>query len=209
MRTRLFFVCYVFIFSTFSLMAQDRPDALKEYRDGNYKEAAEICLQELELMPGNLDSYVVLGWSLLQLGRYKDAESYANRAQDISRYDPRIIEILGEAHYYQGHNLEALEFFQEYVNLAPEGSRIDYVYYYMGEIYIRLGRFRHSDIALSTAVRYVPGNASWWNRLGYARENAGEMQSALEAYEHAQSLNPQLGDAQHGIERTRRAMGLQ
>lgn len=209
MRARLFIVCNVLFFISFSLMAQDRLDALKEYRDGNYQKAVDICIQELDLMPGNLDSYVVLGWSLIRLNRYKDAETYAIRAQDISRYDPRIIEILGEAHYFQGHNQEALRFFQEYVNLAPEGSRIDYVYYYMGEIYIRLGRFKHSDIALSTAVRYVPGNAAWWNRLGYARENAGEMQSALEAYERARNLNPQLGDAQHGIERTRRAMGLQ
>lgn len=203
------FAAVLLCFGSVFLHTQDRPDALREYRNANYQRAVEICLQELETMPNNLDSYVVLGWSLIRLGRYPDAEKYALRARDLSRYDPRIIEILGEAHYYQGRNQEALRYFQEYVNLAPEGSRIDIVYYFMGEIYIRLGRFRHSDIALSTAVRYVPGNAAWWNRLGYARENAGEMQSALEAYEQARLLNPQLTDAQRGIERTRRAMGLQ
>jgi cytochrome c-type biogenesis protein CcmH/NrfG len=43
-------------------------------------------------------------------------------------------------------------------------------YYYMGEIYLRLGRFGHADIAFSTALQYSSGNAKWWARLGYARE---------------------------------------
>ncbi len=188
--------------------AQDRPDALREYRNGNYQAAVGICLQELSANPGNLDSYVVLSWSLVRLGRYEEAGTYALKGRELSRYDPRIVQILGEVSYYQGRNAEALRHFQEYVNLAPEGGRIDAVYYFMGEIYIRLGRFRHADIALSTAVRYVAGNALWWTRLGYARENAGELRSAVEAYERALALNPQMGDAQRGIERTRRALGI-
>jgi predicted Zn-dependent protease len=82
------------------------------------------------------------------------------------------------------------------------------VYYFIGEIYIRLGRFRHADIALSTAVHYVPGNAAWWTRLAYARENAGEFQEAVRAYERALSLNAQYADARRGLERTRQAMAI-
>jgi predicted Zn-dependent protease len=83
------------------------------------------------------------------------------------------------------------------------------VYYFIGEIYIRLGRFRHADIALSTAVHYVPGNAAWWTRLAYARENAGDLQEAVNAYERALSLNGQLTDARRGLDRTRQALGAQ
>jgi len=106
-------------------------------------------------------------------------------------------------------NNEALQYFQEYASLAPEGQRIDAVYYFMGEIFIRQGKFRHADIALSTAVYWVPGNASWWVRLAYTRENAGDLSSAIEAYERALSLNPQLNDAQRGLDRIRRATGVQ
>jgi predicted Zn-dependent protease len=124
----------------------------------------------------------------------------------ISPYDPRVIEIVGEINYYEGRNVEALQYFQEYVTRAPEGQRREIVYYFIGEIYIRLGRFRHADIALSTAVHWLPGNAAWWTRLAYARESAGDLQEAIVAYEQALALNAQLTDARRGLTRVRQAL---
>jgi tetratricopeptide (TPR) repeat protein len=188
------------------LPAQNRPDALLEYRSGNYDQAVEICRNEIAQTPGNMDSYVVICWSLLRLNRYEEALGYARAGRNISPYDPRIIEILGEISYYEGRNGEALHYFQDYVNLAPEGQRIDMVYYFFGEIYIRLGRYRHADIALSTAVYWTPGNAAWWTRLAYARENAGDLPEAIAAYERALALNPQIPEARRGLERARQAL---
>ena len=189
--------------------AQTRPDALAEYRAGNYERAVSICTNEIAANSANLESHVVICWSLIRLGRYRDAMTYARAGWNLSRYDARIIEILGEINYYEGQNNEALRYFQEYINLAPEGQRIDMVYYFLGEIYIRLGRFRHADIALSTAVHWVPGNAAWWIRLAYARESAGDLgdlSDAITAYEKALSLDSQLADARRGLDRVRRAM---
>jgi tetratricopeptide (TPR) repeat protein len=188
------------------LFGQNR-DALLEYRNGNYETAAEICKNEIRANRNNLDAHVVICWSLIRLSRYEEAQTYAAAGRNISRYDVRIIEILGEISYFQGHNSEALQYFQEYINLAPEGGRIETVYYFIGEIFIRLGRFRHADIALSTAVHYTPGNAAWWSRLAYARESAGELQDAVSAYEQALALNSQLSDARRGLDRARQALG--
>jgi len=204
-----FFVLFA-LFSAFSVYAQSRPpDALVEYRMGNYERAIQICRDEIDANPSNLESHVVICWSLLRLNRYEEALRYARAGRLLHRYDPRITEILGEIYYFQGLNAEALQYFQEYANLAPEGQRIDLVYYYMGEIFIRQGKFRHADIALSTAVHWMPGNAAWWVRLAYTRENAGDLNSAIEAYERSLSLNSQLTDAQRGLDRIRRAMGAQ
>jgi tetratricopeptide (TPR) repeat protein len=211
MKKRFFFCAFFLPLLFFPLcygFAQTRLDALAEYRNRNYESAAAICKTELEINPGNLESHVVLCWSLISLGRYEEALNYARQGRILNRYDPRIIEILGEIAYYQGRNKDGLEYFQEYVNLAPEGARIDMVYYFIGEIYIRLGRFHHADIALSTAVHYVPGSAAWWTRLAYARENAGELPEAVRAYERALSLNAQYADARRGLERTRQAMAI-
>jgi tetratricopeptide (TPR) repeat protein len=197
-----------FLVSGSGLFAQQRADALLEYRNGNYEQSVRICRAEIAANPDNLDSHVVICWSLIRLGRYDEARTFAMAGRNISRYDPRIVEVLGEIDYYQGRNGEALQYFQEYINLAPEGSRIDTVYYFLGEIYIRLGRFRHADIALSTAVHYVPGNAAWWTRLAYARESAGEFQAAVGAYEQALSLNSQLADARRGLDRARQALRI-
>jgi tetratricopeptide (TPR) repeat protein len=188
------------------VFTQTRPDALLEYRNGNYQRSVEICRNELRDNRNNMEAHVVICWSLIQLGRYEEARTYALEGRNISRYDPRIIEVLGEVSYFQGQNNEALQHFQEYINLAPERGRIETVYYYIGEIYIRLGRFRHADIALSTAVHYTPGNAAWWSRLAYARESAGDLQEAVTAYERALSLNSQLSDARRGLDRTRQAL---
>jgi cytochrome c-type biogenesis protein CcmH/NrfG len=68
----------------------------------------------------------------------------------------------------------------------------------MGEIYIRQERFQHADIALTTAVRFEPGRETWWVRLGYAREQAGNNREALAAYEKALQLNAASVDAQRG-----------
>jgi len=202
---------YVLLLSFFLLLAgllhaQTRPDALREYRNGNFERAVEICKDEIALNPRNLESHVVICWSLVSLGRYSEALTYARAGRDISRYDVRITESLGEISFYLGQNSEALQYFQEYINLAPEGARIEIVYYFVGEIYIRLGRFRHADIALTTAVHRVPGNAAWWVRLAYARENAGDLLDAAAAYERALSLNSQLNDALRGLERVRQAL---
>jgi tetratricopeptide (TPR) repeat protein len=205
----LFFLILLVGFSVIPapfLRAQTRPDALIEYRNGNYERAVAICKNEIAQNPRNLESHVVICWSLLRLNRFEEAADYAQAGRSLSRYDVRISEILGEISYFAGRNAEALQYFQEYINLAPEGQRIDLVYYFLGEIYIRLGRYRHADIALSTAVHWMPGNAAWWARLAYARENAGDLTEAVTAYERALALDSQLSDARRGLDRVRRAL---
>jgi len=197
----------ILLFSpVFTVHPQNRPDALAEYRAGRFERAVQICRDEIAENPNNLESHVVICWSLIRLNRLEEAMRYARAGRAIHRFDVRITQILGEIHYYQGRNEEALQFFQEYASAAPEGARIDQVYYFMGEIFIRQGRFRHADIALSTAVHWMPNNAAWWVRLGFARENARDTSGAIDAYDRALALNSQLADAQRGIDRIRQTM---
>jgi tetratricopeptide (TPR) repeat protein len=182
------------------LPAQDDPDALRLYLDGKYDEARRACLAEIAASPSNVESYVVLSWSLISLGRYADAENYALKGYAVRR-DPRLTEILGETAYFLGRNDAALRNFQNYVGAVPEGGRVGMAYYYMGEIYLRLGRFGHADISFSTALQFTPGSAKWWTRLGYARERYGDAEHALEAYNKALSLDPRLQDASDGADR--------
>jgi len=197
------------LFSFFTsplMMAQEKVDALKLYRQGAFEESVQVCLNELSTYDDSqliqrMDSYTVLGWGLIRLGRYDEAVRYGEDALKWSRYDARIVENLGEAHYYLGNHEKGLDFFQQYISLNPTGDRIGQVYYYMGETYIRLGQYNHADIALSTAIYHVPSAARWWVRLGYAREGAKNLESAKEAYNQALVLQPSLQDARKGLER--------
>jgi tetratricopeptide (TPR) repeat protein len=191
----------LFGFLVGSLWAQTRPDALQLYRQGRYEEAVQVTLEELEETPRNMNSYTVLGWSLLALGRYQDALDYGMRALEISRYDSRIVQIVAEAHYRSGNNLQALDYLEEYVAVAPTGDLIDQVYFFMGEVFMRLGEYNNADVAFSTAVYHNGDNARWWSRLGYARELARDFPYAEQAYQQALALNSSLTEARRGLDR--------
>ena len=183
---------------------QTRPDALELYRQGRYEQAADVTRRELQENDRNLDSYTVLGWSLLALNRNDEALEVGLQGLQVSRFDPRIVNITGEAYFRLGDYLQSLQFMQNYAALAPEGTLIDEVYSVIGEIHIRLEEYHHADIALSTAVRLRPDRAQWWVRLGYAREQAQSFEYAAEAYREALERNPSLIEAQRGLTRVSR-----
>ena len=180
-----------------------QPDALALYRNGNYERAVEVTLEEIEEQPRNMDAYTVLGWSLLALDRHEDALQYGLRALEISRFDSRIVHIVGEAHYFLGNYQDALGYFEEYVAIAPTGDLVDQVYFYMGEIFVRFGEYNHADAAFSTACHLNGDNAAWWSRLGFAREQAEDYAHAVNAYQRALEINPNLAEASRGLERVR------
>ena len=179
-----------------------KPDALKLYNEKDFAQAIVICEGEIKENPANMDSYCVLCWSLIASKQYLQAEERATQARKINAYDIRLMEVLGEAKYFLGKNVEALNMFQRYVANATENSlRYGRVYFYMGEIYIKLSKFQHADIALSTAVRSEPLRDDWWARLGYAREQCKNYVSAILAYNQALTINPAQYDASRGKER--------
>lgn len=181
------------------IFAQVTKDALVLYHNGKYKESVQVCEDELKENPNRIESYVVMCWSLVENKQYAEAEQRATEGLKISPYEVRLIEVLGEAEYYQGKNNAALEQFEKYVaNTTESAGRFGKAYYFMGEIYIRQGKYQHADIALSAAVKSEPMLDNWWERLGYAREMAGNYYEAMEAYDEALRLNSSSVDASQG-----------
>lgn len=197
------FLAVVFTAAAVFSQTQQRADALKLYRERNYKEAITVCEAELKQNPNNLDSHVVLCWSLVGNRQYREAEARATAARRIAPSDIRLIEVLGEAKYYLGKNNEALSLFQSYVaNSTETAARLGTVYYYMGEIYIREQKYEHADISFSAAVLYEPSYSTyWWTRLGYAREMSEDYSNAIVAYDRALALNASNADAIRGKQR--------
>ncbi len=204
MNKRIFscvILCLVGMFAVFS--QEEKPDALKSYRNGDYKTAIKVCEQEIASNPNNLDSHVVLCWSLIKNKQYNEAEQRASAARKLNSFDIRLIEVLAESKYYLGKNEEALELFQKYVATSSENAaRLGTCYYYMGEIYIRKAKYEHADISFTSAVKYEPTySANWWTRLGYAREMTGDWKNSLVAYDKALELNATHYDANQGKKR--------
>jgi len=198
----IIFTVLLFLFLVNGYAQTAKQDALVLYHNGKYKEAVQVCEAEINENPNRVEAYVVMCWSLVRNKQYAEAEVRANEGLKVSPYDLRLIEILGEAKYYLGKNSDAMEQFQKYVaNASESGSRVGAAYLYMGEIFIRQARYQHADIALSSAVKKEPGLDSWWCRLGYAREMAGNYYESLNAYDEALKLNSSSVDAIKGRER--------
>lgn len=202
MKNKIIFFISFLIFAECVWGQTQNQDALVLYHNGKYRESVQVCEEELKKNPNRVDSYVVMCWSLVKNKQYAEAEERAIAGLEVSPYDLRLIEILGEAKYFLGKNTGAMEQFQKYVANAPEsGARVGMAYYYMGEIFIRQARYQHADIALSSAVKKEPMLDSWWVRLGYAREMAGNYYEAVNAYDEALKLNSSSIDAFRGRER--------
>ena len=205
MKKSVFTVLTILILNSALIFAQTQQrDALVLYHNGKYMESVQVCEEELKENPNRIDSYVVMCWSLVKNKQYAEAEQRATEGLAISAYDLRLIEILGEARYYLGKNNGAMEQFEKYVaNANDSSSRLGTAYYFMGEIYIRQGRYQHADISLSSAVKKEPLIDNWWIRLGYAREMAGNYLESLEAYDEALRLNSSSVDASRGRDRVK------
>jgi len=199
-----------------ALAAQDKPDALKLYRNGRdleaigrtqdaqeaYVQAIEVCKQDLLDNPKNMDAYTIYSWSQMRLGKYRDAVNTATEALKINT-DYRIVETLAESYFYLGSHKESLKNMEKYIDAAPKGERISTAYFFVGEIY-RLGKqYNKADIAYSAAVLLEPAISLWWYRLGTVRETVGDKKGASDAYQRAIKLRPDYKDATEGLNRVR------
>lgn len=215
MRARVFFVTVLIIGLAAALGAhaqeatQTPPDALKVYQRGRdlesagrtpeanaqYLEAIAICDAELQANPARMESFVVKSWSQLRLKRYADVIATGLAALKIST-DYRIVEVLGEAYFYQTDMQTSLRYFQRYVDGVPEGAdKVAIAYYFMGEAYSGLQQYDHADIAFTTALYMSPKSFRWWHRYGVLREKRGERDLALKAYEKSLELSPAYAEA--------------
>lgn len=209
-------VSVLVMFALLVAVAQEKPDALKSYRHGRdleavgrmadatvaYAEAIEICKQDLEVNPRNMDAYTIYGWSLVRMGKYRETVDICQEALKISN-DYRIIETMGEGYFYLGNYKESLKNMEKYIDAAPRGERISTAYFFIGETYRIIRQYNRADIAYSAAVYLEPAIALWWFRLGTVREMAGDKTSASDAYRRAVKLKPNYQEANEGLKRVR------
>lgn len=172
-------------------------DLLRMSQEGKNNEVALLAPEILRKNPQDIDAYIGFAWSLNTLKEYQKALDTAQVGYSKSK-DPRLAQAMGEAMYNLGENESSLSYFQEYLSKFPEGNKAAVTFYLCGELYIRMGKYNHADIAFATALQYNPSNARWWTRLGWVREKTSRYLLALKAYEQAVSLNPNLQDAQSG-----------
>lgn len=176
------------------------------YHEGKYNEAVVECEKEIASNANNIDSYITLTLVYIAMKDYAKAYNTSQRGRKVQQYHPRLIEMQAISCYHLGRNIESLNLLQTYLSYTSQEKDVSEVYYYMGEIYLRLSQYHHADIALSTAVSIRPFEISWWARLGYVREKSKTYKYSLEAYNKALSFDNNYFDALEGKKRVLSAL---
>jgi len=213
------------IVGTFSsVWAEDSYSAaLSLFWDGRRLETAETRQTESQLAfqrslamterllaaePANPEFQTLKTWNLFRLHRYMDTVVYAQSVLN-ARQDYRIIETMAEALYFLGKNEEALAAFSRYFTLSPESDeRRSSAYYYVGEVYYRIKKYEHADIAFSTAVALEKSMYYWWYRLGLVKEILGQYRRAYQAFDAALALKSNFRPAIEAKERVKAKSSL-
>ncbi len=192
--------------------------ALSLFWDGRRLEMAETRQTESQLAfqrslamaerllaadPVDPDLQTLKTWDLFRLHRYIDTVVYAQSVLN-TRQDYRIIETMAEALYFLDKNEEALVAFSRYFILSPDSDdRRSSAYYYVGEVYFRIKKYEHADIAFSTAVALEKNMYYWWYRLGLVKEILGQYRRAYEAFDASLVLSSNFQPALDAKERVK------
>ncbi len=194
-----------------------KADALLPYKQGRdldvlgkrneaiakYQEAIVICDKEIAQDPTRMDSYTVKCWCLFRLERYRQVVDVGLLSLKI-KFDARIVEVMGEAFYYLGDDVNAIKYLQRYIdNVGEYGDRVPSAYFFMAESYLRQKRYDHADIAYSFAVYREANISRWWFRYASVVEILGEYKRAYELYSKALKLSPGLKEASDGMARVK------
>ena len=132
--------------------------------------------------------YVARGGSLLEMGRWPEAEADLKRAVEIAPGEPTALNYLGYSWAERGVNLEeAFRLIEKAVELQPEsGAIIDS----LGWAHFQLGRYDDAVGHLEEAVRLEPGDPTITDHLGDVYWRLGRETEARYQWRRALTLDP-------------------
>lgn len=187
-----------------------RQDPLKLYNNKNYREAVNVCLEDLKKTPNNRELYVIAGSGYLALGYYQEAYDISKKGIEQSGADERLISNATEALFKiaeelnnSGKTTEALAKLKLFFAFTTSQGRLIQAYALMGDIYFKRGSYVYADLAYSCALYYNPQVYEWWLQAGLAREKNADYRGALAAYLEALKLKPESEEAKRGRDRVR------
>lgn len=177
---------------------------LSLYEQGRYEEAIEQFKRALDIDPEHAQSYLYLGRSLFNLGRWLEAVSYLRSA--YLRVPPdQQNELVGELLdsmlngalelLQKGNFVNAIALLKEALRLEPDSSRakedLGEVLMAFGHQLFSDGRFNDAIDAYSQSLDLTPGKIQSY--LGLARSflHKGEISKALKTLKNALQTSPE------------------
>lgn len=155
---------------------------------GRPGEAVLVLQEAVELDPEHIYAWHNLGWALLGVGRFGDAVEAYQEAVRIAPSNPRVHFELGWALLDAGEEEAAIAQFQRAV--ALDSTNVNYHWALAGALK-RVSRLDEALDSYQEALRVDPNNPELWGELGMLAAVMGQHETAIAAFERADSLNPE------------------
>ena len=158
--------------------------ALVYQQQGKHAEAVAECREAIRLDPAYAPPRIVLGGSLLALGRVAEATAELERAVKLLPKEGLAREQLARAYTRGGRPAEAIEQYRALRDTAPDNP--EYAYQ-LGRAYLRL-----SEWAMRRLREIDPGSARIYQALGHNYRVQGRADLAVRAFQKAAQADPRL-----------------
>jgi tetratricopeptide (TPR) repeat protein len=169
---------------------------LAAHRSGELQRAVDSYRQALTFAPDHPDALNLLGTALLQSGAAEEALAFLERAAAIDRNNARLLANLGQARI-------ALRLYEAAYDAFRKAARIE-----PGELHFQLGAARalalqgklsDAENILQRQAKRNPRSAAVWLNLGHVMRDRQQRQEAIDCYEKAVALEPEMPDARNAL----------
>jgi Flp pilus assembly protein TadD len=158
--------------------------AIVHQQQGRHREAIAECREAIRLDAAYPAPRVVMGGSLLALGRVAEAVTTLEAAVKLQPKERLVREQLARAYERAGRPSAAIEQYRAMRDLAPGDPEAAYQ---LGRSYLRL-----SEWAMQRLRDVDPGSARLFQALGHNYRVQGRADLAVRAFERALQADPKL-----------------
>jgi tetratricopeptide (TPR) repeat protein len=159
-------------------------------RNQEYESELSILQTTVERKP-HPRSYLMLGTTLLEVGRRQEAMPYLERARE----EPGTSFVLGVDHISEGRFAAGVEELERFVQMAPTHRQVIEARESLGRAYSALNQLDQAAVHLSEVVRLQPGRGPAHAYLGEVLLRQGHTADGVRQFQIAAELQPGNPDA--------------
>ncbi|MCE5339725.1 MAG: tetratricopeptide repeat protein [Planctomycetaceae bacterium] len=167
----------------------DRAFAL--FKDGNIRQAGEICRGILEKTPAQIDALQLLGVIYGKEAKYAESAELLEKVIELRPDLPKVYNNLGFALMKLGNLEKAEAAFEKAVSLQTDFKQ---AYNNLGLVSKKLGNFAQAEIAFDKTLQIDPNYAEVIANLGMTFLAQGKCEQAAEYLRKAIKLMPKFAE---------------
>jgi Flp pilus assembly protein TadD len=154
---------------------------------GNYESAISHFKRCMDIRTEIADPYIDLALLLVEIKRYKDAETYVRKGLKIDKDNPMLFYILGRAAQGFKNYPRSKELFEKAISLDPEMYA---AYNSLGMILMRMKKYSEANTAFSAAQALMPDSPEILNNIAMSLERQKKYSEALGFIGKAKKIAP-------------------